>query len=133
MRDLFLSGGILMYPLLVIALGVVLLAARAGWLLRRAERPAAELDQRLQAIVFWGGMSVVLGLLGTSLGLAQMAHAVRLAGAVEPPLLWTGFAMALVTLVFGLSIFALALLLWFPLRQLSQSQTARQRSNLTAT
>lgn len=133
MREAFLSGGILMWPLLVIGIGVLVLAVRSAWLLSRSERSAAEADQRLQAILFWGVMSVVLGFLGTTVGIIQMAQAITLAGAVHPPLVWGGFGVALVTLIFGLLIFLVAAVLWFVLRQWSLYLAARGRRNLPAT
>ncbi len=133
MRQWFESGGILMWPLLVIAIGVMVLAARTAWFLTRSDRAAAEADQRLQAILFWGVMSVVLGLLGTSIGLTQAAQAITLAGAVEPQLAWGGVAVVLVTLIFGLLIFLVAAVLWFILRQWALHLAARERRSLPAT
>jgi biopolymer transport protein ExbB/TolQ len=117
MYHAFASGGIVMWPLLAVGIGVLVLAARAAWLIHRGERPAAEAESTIQAILFWGVMSVLLGVLGTTIGIIQMAQAVGLAGGVEAPLLWGGFGVALVTLLFGLLIFVVSLPLWFGLRQ----------------
>ncbi len=133
MREAFLSGGVLMWPLLVIGVGVVVLTAQTAWLLARSGRAAAEADQRLHAILFWGVMSVILGLLGTTVGLTQMAQAITLAGGVERAVAWGGFAVALVTLIFGLLIFLVAAVLWFILRQWALHLAAWERRNLPAT
>lgn len=127
MREAFLSGGIMMWPMLVIAVGILVLAVRTVWLLQRAEAQPWEVERRLQSIVFWGIMSVILGVLGTTVGIIQMAQAVSLAGAVDPPLVWGGFGVALVTLIFGLLIFVVSALFWFTLRQWYMSASARDR------
>jgi biopolymer transport protein ExbB/TolQ len=132
MREAFVQGGIVMYPLLVIALGILWLAARAAWLLSRRERTDAEVERPLQGLLFWGAFSVVLGLLGTAVGIIQIAQAIMLAGQVEATLVWGGFGVSLVTLIFGLLIFLLAAVLWFVLRQWSWHRLAQGRTGVPA-
>jgi len=121
-REAFLSGGVVMYPLLLIVIGILVLAARAAWPVFGQARPLPPAAERwLHAILFWGAISVVVGFLGTTAGIIQMAQAVGLAGGVEAPLLWGGFGVALVTTIFGLLIFLLAAVLWFLLRQRNEA------------
>jgi biopolymer transport protein ExbB/TolQ len=116
MIEAFQSGGVLMWPLLLVGVGVLVLALRVVWLLGARGSRSAEAESSLQAILFWGGMSVLLGLIGTVIGVVQMTQAIALAGRVHPPLVWGGFGVSLVTLILGMLIFAVAALLWFPLR-----------------
>lgn len=117
MIETFRSGGIMMWPMLAVALGVGWLAVRTGLRLRQG-REAPEVARRgLQAILFWGVMAVVLGALGTVVGLVLATRAIALAGAVEPSLVWGGVGVSLVTLVFGLLIFLFAALVWFALHR----------------
>jgi biopolymer transport protein ExbB/TolQ len=127
MGDAFAQGGIVMYPLLVVGLGVLWLAARAAWLMTRPDGGSAEVERSLQGVLFWGAFSVVLGLLGTAVGIIQIAQAVTLSRQVEPILVWGGFGVALVTLIFGLLIFLVAGMLWFVLRQWSWRRFGRVR------
>lgn len=120
MLDAFTSGGIMMWPLLLIGAGVLVLTARVVWLLREREPRTVEAEPSLQAILFWGGMSVVLGLIGTVIGLIQISQAVALAGGVNATLVWGGVGVSLVTLIFGLLIFTVSALAWFVLRQWSR-------------
>lgn len=129
MGQAFQSGGVMMYPLLLVGLGVLWLGARTAWALRSGEPDGARVEGSLQTILFWGVMSVVLGLLGTVVGLIQIAQAIGLAGAVEPPLVWGGFGVSLVTLLFGLLIFVVAALTWFGLRQWSLRAGGRLAAN----
>ena len=130
MAETFLSGGILMWPLLLIGVGILVIAARTARLLAHPEAHPAETDRRLQTILFWGGMSVVLGLLGTVVGVVEMAQYFVRAGSVHPPLVWRGLGVALVTLIFGLLILLASLLLWFGLRQWHTISSARHRHGL---
>jgi biopolymer transport protein ExbB/TolQ len=117
MTEAFLSGGVLMWPLLLIAVAVIVLGVRAALLMRSTGLPDAA-SGRLRAILFWGGMSVVLGLLGTTIGIVQMTQAIAMAGGGVPPsILSGGIAVSLVTFLFGLVVFLLSAVLWFSLRQ----------------
>jgi biopolymer transport protein ExbB/TolQ len=126
MTEAFVSGGIIMYPLLVIGIGVLWLVARTTWLLARGEN-AADVERPLQGILFWGAFSMVLGFLGTTVGIIQIAQAITLAGRAEAPLIWGGFGVALITLIFGMLIFLFAAVCWFALRQWSWHRFARVR------
>lgn len=119
MIDAFLSGGIMMWPMLVVGLGVGWLTFRTALRLRRGREAPEEARRGLQAILFWGAMAVILGVLGTVVGLVVMAQAIGLAGAVESHLVWSGVGVSLVTLVFGLLIFLFSAVCWFLLRRVA--------------
>jgi biopolymer transport protein ExbB/TolQ len=112
--EVFLSGGIAMWPLLAVGLGIVYTAARVAAALRRAAFDDA--GRGLQGLLFWGGMSVLLGLLGTVGGFVVMTQAAARAGSIDAQLIWGGVSLSLVTLAFGTALFILAAALWFPLR-----------------
>lgn len=110
------DGGYMMWPILICAILVVALAANTGSKLFRGEaRALPEMQSGLDAVLFWGAFAVVLGVLGTVVGLIQMAQAIQLAGDVEPVLVWGGFGVSLVTTLFGLLVLSVALLVWFGL------------------
>jgi biopolymer transport protein ExbB/TolQ len=115
MIEWFQSGGVVMWPLLVVAFGVGGLGVRTAVGISR-DQGAEEIQRGLEAILFWGAMSVPLGLLGTVGGLVVMTEAIALVGAVEAPLVWGAVGVAMVPLVFALTIFLLALTVWFTLR-----------------
>lgn len=120
MMDWFMSGGVIMWPLLILALGVIGLAAREALLLQRADnrpRPATTAG----AILFWGGVALLVGALGAVVGIVIMARNVAVAGEVSSTLAWSGVGMSLVPLVFGIVIFLVAALLWLPLNSWGQS------------
>lgn len=111
MIDWFLDGGYMMWALLALALGVIGLAARAAIGLGRGDAPA----QPLGTILFWGAVALLVGALGTAVGLVVMAQHIAAAGGATPQLIWSGVSVTLVTLIFGILIFLLSGFLWLAL------------------
>ena len=97
--------------------GVVAMTVRSWLSVTRGERrPDAVVETRIDSVLFWGAYGVVLGILGTLIGIAQAATAIQAAGQVEAGLVWAGIRVSLITVIFGLLIFSIALVAWFVLR-----------------
>lgn len=128
MTHAFRDGGIIMWPMLAAALGILYLAGVTAYRLRRPDADPDSIARSLHSILFWGGVSVLLGLLGTVAGLVVASQAIVMAGEVDPRLVWGGFSITLVSFLFGLVIFLLAALLWFPLRQWHCRRVALSRA-----
>jgi hypothetical protein len=115
--DLVNAGGFMMYPMIAIALAV---AGMAVWSWRTLQvRQAggdAVVETRIDSVLFWGAYGVVLGILGTLVGIAQAASAIEAAGGVSAPMVWGGIKVALITVIFGFLVFSVALVAWFALR-----------------
>lgn len=101
----FLSGGIIMWPLLVIAIGIAWMAGRTMIRLFRDPPAPDELEHKTGAILFWGTAALILGGVGTVVGLIVIARAVIAAGYVATPIIWDGIALTLISLLFGIAIF----------------------------
>ena len=115
--ELVRQGGYVMYLLIGIALAVVAMTVRSWLSVTRGERrPDAVVETRIDSVLFWGAYGVVLGILGTLIGIAQAATAIQAAGQVEAGLVWAGIRVSLITVIFGLLIFSIALVAWFVLR-----------------
>jgi biopolymer transport protein ExbB/TolQ len=123
MVEWFQMGGVMMWPILVCALLVLGLAVRASLSLGRgtSARPARVLSAA-DAVLFWGGLGAVFGVLGTVVGAAQMAGAIERAGAIQASTLWAGIGVALITSIAGMVILIVALLLWMALRSVYWSR-----------
>jgi biopolymer transport protein ExbB/TolQ len=119
MMQMFLSGGVTMWPLLAVAVGIAALGLRNGVRVWQGREPEA-VRRGLHTILFWGAMSALLGFVGTVTGFVIMTQAIAMAGAAEPSLVWGGVGVSLVTSMFGLVIFLFSALVWFVLRQWSQ-------------
>lgn len=117
MIDTFLNGGVVMWPMTATLIGVIWLTLRAAVRLRNGDADLDAVEHETQAILFWGVISLVLGVLGTVLGVVIMTQAVVLANAVEPALVWGGVGVAAVSLIFGLTIFLLSSVCWFLLNR----------------
>lgn len=115
MTEWFLNGGIMMWPLLVLTLGIVVLAGREAMALSAAADQPGTRRASLGTILFWGGVSLLVGLLGTVVGIVIMARNIAAAGEVSSALVWGGVGVSLAPLVFGILIFLLAGFLWLPL------------------
>lgn len=110
------DGGYPMLVLLVIVVIAAVLVVRAWLRLRALTGPDAKVETGIDAVLFWGFYAVVVGVLGTLVGVAQAAGAIERAQAVSTQLIWGGIKVALSTTIFGLVTFSLALLVWFALR-----------------
>jgi biopolymer transport protein ExbB/TolQ len=128
MVEMFLMGGKIMWPLALIGVGILWLTGRTAWQIRNRKHQPAEAELSLQAILFWGAMSVVLGMLGTALGWISATRAIAHAGTAEPSLIWVGIGVTLYSLTFGMLIFTIAALCWFVLRQWASRASARTTS-----
>jgi hypothetical protein len=116
MIEAFLSGGVMMWPILAVGVGTVWLAVRTALRIRGGPSDPGDVARGLQALLFWGVMAVVMGVLGMATGIVLMAQAVWAAGDVHAPLLWGGLSVALIPLLFSLLVFLFAALAWFLLR-----------------
>ena len=122
MNGLFASGGVMMWPIFAVGVGIGWMGIRTALRLCRPDPASSasggeKVTRGLQGILLWVGAAVVLGLLGTTVGLVVMGDAVARAGAAHPPLMWGGLTMALVPLIFALVVSLGASVLWFILHQ----------------
>jgi hypothetical protein len=101
----FLSGGVIMWPLLSIALGIAWIAVRTTARLFRDPPPSGDLQRKAGAVLFWGTIALILGGVGTVAGLVVIARAVIAAGHVAMPIVWGGIALTLIPLLFGIAVF----------------------------
>lgn len=113
MIETFQSGGYIMWVILAAAGAMIWRTASAVVSLRRR---AADVRGEIDSVAFWGGFAALLGVLGTVAGLSQAARAIARAGEVDAALAWSGIGVTLITTLFGLATFALALLIWVALR-----------------
>ncbi|MFC1484005.1 MotA/TolQ/ExbB proton channel family protein [Candidatus Neomarinimicrobiota bacterium] len=110
-------GGPFMWLLLIIAVGILALAIRKGYdLFGGAEKDTALLERGINAIIFWGILSAVVGWLGQLSGIYRSIQVIIHAEAISPPVIAQGFAISFLTTLFGLWIFLVAGIVWFVFR-----------------
>jgi hypothetical protein len=115
MIETFQDGGYMMWPLVVVTLGILWIGGRTAARLSGPGSRPEEAGRLMNMLLFWGTMGLVLGALGTTLGLVQMAQLVQQAGTVTGSMAAAGVRVTLITMVSGFVVFILAGLLWLPL------------------
>lgn len=113
----FMEGGILMWPLVLIILvmcGIVLRALLHLFL--KGGNDSNAIQSCLDGLLFWGGFAVVIGVLGSAIGYHKAMSAIVARGLANPRALWIGTAEGLVTSIVGLLILAVAGAAWYLLR-----------------
>jgi hypothetical protein len=116
MLEFFRQGGVFMWPILIVAIAIVWIAARSWARTRSLDGPDAVVETGVDAVLFWGVWVLVIGLLGTFTGIYQAAGAIEQAPAISPAMIWGGVKVALTTTLAGFLVFAVAALLWLGLR-----------------
>ena len=73
-------------------------------------------DRSVDAILFWGAVTAVIGFMGTWAGLFKSFEAMRRLGLKSVQVLFVGLSEAHITTTFGLGVLLAAGFLWFGLR-----------------
>jgi biopolymer transport protein ExbB/TolQ len=117
MFKFFLSGGEVMWFLLLISVIIVFLSFKKGIdLFSGKELSKPKLESGINAIAFWGGLNVILGLFFHFWGVARAMQAISQANDISPAIVAMGYKMALVSIITSLFIFIVSLLIWFVFR-----------------
>ena len=114
--SLIQQSGIFGYPLILLAIVNVALFIRAAMRLsnwRPENAPAT--TNGINAILFWGALSAILGLLGQSSGLYKALSVIAQAQAISPNLVAQGFSESFSTTIIGLTTLVLSAVAWFAL------------------
>jgi biopolymer transport protein ExbB/TolQ len=103
-----------MFVLGLLAVVVVVLAVKKGIdLFGRAGLERESLARGIDAILFWGCISAVLGFMGQFSGHYRALMVIKDAELVNPSLVAEGIAVSLITTIFGLIILAVSAIVWF--------------------
>jgi hypothetical protein len=82
----------------------------------RKEHNPVKMEQGINAIIFWGGISVVLGFFAHFFGMYQAMIVISKAPEISSAVVAEGYAASLTTILFGLVIFLFSAIMWFLLR-----------------
>lgn len=118
----FMQGGPMMLPLVLIVMVLAGIALRITWhLFVGGGNDTTAIQNGLDGLLFWGGFAVVIGLLGSAIGYHRAMGAVLAYGVVNPRAVWIGTAEGMVSSIAGLLVLAGAGVLWYLLRWRSLS------------
>ena len=99
---------------------VVVNICLAAWsiykLVTDGQQRDSSLEGKINAILFWGSLAAVLGVLGQLNGIYLGVSAILAAPEIDPAVVAEGFAISFLPTLFGLSILACSALVWFILR-----------------
>ena len=124
MITFFLKCGVFGWPILILALvNIVLIVRGIHRLGGDRAQPDAMLENGLNAILFWGGIAAVIGLLGQVTALYLSIRIIQRAGIISPAHVAEGLAVSFSTNIWGLTLFIVAALLWFILSSWCRSLT----------
>ncbi len=106
MVQFFMQGGPFMWILLIMLLAIIGQAIRKGIDVVGTEEGGKVFN--FDSIVWLGGISAAIGILGSLTGLYNAFRAISRASEISPPIIWMGLSEALTTTIFGLVIFIIA-------------------------
>jgi hypothetical protein len=113
----FMEGGILMFPLVLIVLVLFGIVLRTLWhLFVRGGSDSVVIQSCLDGLLFWGGFAVVIGVLGSAVGYHKAMAAIVARGLASPRAVWIGSAEGMVSSITGLLVLAGAGACWYLLR-----------------
>ena len=116
MTQYIASFGFYLYPILLVTVAILVLTVMSVLrLLRWRQRPDERTEAGINAILFWGIVCAVLGLLGQWTGIYKSMMALREAAYINPAKVATGIAESLQTTILGLGILLIAGLIWLAL------------------
>jgi biopolymer transport protein ExbB/TolQ len=106
-----------MWILLIIAVVILVLSIRKlTQLFGSAEVEPLQFESGLNAILFWSGISLLIGLFAHFHGIYMAMQAISRASDISPAIVAMGYSMSLITVLSGMFIFIVSLIIWFFLR-----------------
>ena len=113
-----LSGpwGIVLTAIFLLNLGLLVWSLSS--LLTTGGKIGPALRNRINAILFWGVVGAVVGLLGQATGIYLALKTVSAAPEISPPIVMEGFAISFLTTIAGFLLLLLSGLAWMALRSM---------------
>jgi len=113
MLTFFFEGGIFMWPLLILAIVIIYLSVKKTLVLFvNKEQNLDELKSGINAILFWGSFSVLLGIFAHFFGVYSAMQAIMKANDISPAIVAYGYSMSLITMLSGLFLFMVSAIIW---------------------
>jgi len=113
MKSYFFEMGIFGFPLVFLAMVIAfLIVKKAVDLLARPGLAPPDREKGIGAILFWGAIGALLGVLGQLTGIYNALRAIVQADAISPKVCAIGLAESFTTTLFGLTLLLVAALAW---------------------
>ena len=110
-------GGPLMWPLIIFAIIILgLIIKKIIDFLGKQNLSTEKLEAGINAILFWGFLSLILGFYAHFQGIYLAMDAISKAADISPAIVALGYKGSLTTILFGLMTFMTASIVWFVFR-----------------
>ena len=117
MIEFFIKGGYMMWLLLVIAIVILVLTVKKILdLFVNKNLPSDKLENGINAILFWGAISAMLGTFAHFHGMYIAMMLISDANDISPTIVADGYGVSLITILAGLFIFIISAIVWFVFR-----------------
>ena len=114
--EIYHMGGPLFMGILTLTLIVMIsVAVVNGLVIFRGVMDLETAVRKIGYVKSVGLFALIMGILGQLIGLFMAFKAIESAGDISPALLAGGFKVSLISTLYGLSIYAFSLLIWFGL------------------
>jgi biopolymer transport protein ExbB/TolQ len=111
------AGGPFMWLLLLLAIVILVLTVKKIiQLFIGNKRADAVTDSGINSILFWGGISVMLGFFAHFLGVYISMQVISRAHEISSAVVAEGYAISLIPILFGMIIFIFSAIVWYILR-----------------
>lgn len=114
-QKFFMFMGPWKWILILITLIVLILIGIKTYdlLIRKKAKP-----QYLNAILFWGGISALLGMITQLSGLWMALNEIMIAPDISPQMVFIGYLSSFTPTLFGLAVFLVSAICWWGLRNI---------------
>ncbi|MBC8182442.1 MotA/TolQ/ExbB proton channel family protein [candidate division KSB1 bacterium] len=117
MIEFFFRGGYMMWLLLLTAIVILILTVKKVIdLFVNQNLPSNKLENGINAILFWGATSALLGTFAHFQGMYYAMLAISQANDISPAIVAMGYGVSLITILTGLFIFIISAIIWFIFR-----------------
>ena len=114
MKYFIISMGKWVIPQVLITIAILIMTIKKVIdLYFKKDLAKEDLVKGLHAILFWGGISAVIGVLGQVSGMYNAMLAISAASAISPPVIAAGFGQSLTTTIYGLVVLIFSGIIWF--------------------
>lgn len=114
-QTFFMMMGPFKWPLVILSLVVLSLIIHKTYRYIILKKSG---DGSPDAILFWGSITAVAGILGQVAGIWQALRQMLQAPDISPHMMWMGFLSSFVTTLYGIAVLIIAALVWWGLRNM---------------
>lgn len=103
---------LLLFGIIILALSI----QKVIQVINHKELSLVQYESGVNTILFWGGISLMLGLFAHFHGIYNAMQAIAHAHDISPAIVADGYRLSLITVLSGMFLFIISLLIWFSLR-----------------